>query len=133
MNSTGCDPHSQTQISVQSKVTRDQAIMPTRAFSHSARKSHGKVRGKTMTGIMLLIIFASRFWRATLWFHTFTPKAGLYQGSHSTSCPFTMNGAGVITFKHRNDLGDIVQQEGFTMCLELGVQHGYFSNAMLSC
>ena len=43
-----------------------------------------------------------------------------------------MNGAGVPTFKHRDDLGDIVQQEGFTMGLELGMQHGYFSNAMLS-
>ena len=113
-------------------MTRDQAIMPTRAFSHSARKGHGKFRGKTLTGIMLLIILASWFWCTTSWFHTFTPKAGSYQGSHSTSCPFTMNGAGVPTFKRRDDLGDIVQQEGFTMGLELGVQHGYFSNAMLS-
>ena len=124
--------YSQTQILVQSKVTRDQAIMPTRALSFSARKGRGEVRGKTMTGIMLLIIFASWFWCATLWFHTFSPKAGSYQGSHSTSCPFTMNGAGIPTIKRRDDLSDLVQQEGFTTGLELGVQHGYFSNAMLS-
>ena len=35
--------YSQTHILVQSKVTRDQAIMPTRALSFSARKGRGKV------------------------------------------------------------------------------------------
>ena len=115
-------------------VTPDQATMPTRPFSSSARKGHGKIRGKNMTGIMLflLIIFALWCWCATLWFHTFSPEAGSYRGIPKTICPFTMNGPGVPTFKHRDDLGDIVQQEGFTKGLELGVQHGYYSNAMLS-
>jgi hypothetical protein len=43
-----------------------------------------------------------------------------------------MTGAGVPTFKHRDDIGDILQLEGFTTGLELGVQYGYYSNAMLS-
>ncbi len=32
-----------------------------------------------------------------------------------------MNGAGVPTFKHGDALGDIVQQEGYTMGLEYGI------------
>ena len=47
-------------------------------------------------------------------------------------CPTTMNGPGVPTFKHRDDLGDIIEAEGKTRGLELGVQYGYYSNAMLT-
>lgn len=48
------------------------------------------------------------------------------------NCPSTMDGPGVPTFKHRDDLGDIAKLEGFTKGLELGVQRAYYSNAMLT-
>ena len=43
-----------------------------------------------------------------------------------------MKGVGVPTFKTRGELGAIVQSEGFTRGIELGVQRGYFTRAMLS-
>ncbi|KAL7525472.1 hypothetical protein ACHAWF_001377 [Thalassiosira exigua] len=64
----------------------------------------------------------------------------LYRAGHSlgellgrsNNCPSVMDGPGVPTFKLREDLGIIVQNEGFTKGLELGVQTGYYSEAMLS-
>jgi hypothetical protein len=124
----------QTQtLDVIRTINQSTMPMPTRASSFSACKGHGKVQGKTIYGILLLIMFALWCWCTTMWFHTLPPKAGSYRGSPSTICPSTMIRAGVPTFKHCNDLGDIVHLEGFTMGLELGVQHGYYSNAMLSC
>ena len=43
-----------------------------------------------------------------------------------------MNGNGVPTFKGRGELGLIVQSEGFTVGVELGVQHGFFASEMLT-
>ena len=49
-------------------------------------------------------------------------------------CPSSslMNGKGVPTFKGRGELGIIMQSEGFTVGVELGVQHGFFASEMLS-
>lgn len=47
-------------------------------------------------------------------------------------CPSLMNGPGVPTFKTRGDLPKIMQDEGFTRGIELGVQHGTFSYETLS-
>lgn len=44
----------------------------------------------------------------------------------------TMGGPGVPTFKERDDLGTILQSEGFTRGLELGVQHGIYAHTILS-
>ena len=43
-----------------------------------------------------------------------------------------MNGNGVPTFKGRGELGIIMQSEGFTVGVELGVQHGFFASEMLT-
>lgn len=43
-----------------------------------------------------------------------------------------MNGPGVPTFKKRNDLGYIMQNEGFARGIELGVQKAEFSKVILS-
>jgi len=42
-----------------------------------------------------------------------------------------MAGVGVPTFKTRNDLGNVMQSEGFTVGVELGVQNGYYAAEML--
>jgi hypothetical protein len=58
-----------------------------------------------------------------------------YQTSDSTSetsCPSLMNGPGVPTFKSRDDLGEVMQKEGFSVGIELGVQHGHYSRVILS-
>jgi hypothetical protein len=47
-------------------------------------------------------------------------------------CPSLMQGPGVPTFKSRNDLGKIMQDEGFHIGVELGVQHGGYAHGMLS-
>ncbi|KAL7537419.1 hypothetical protein ACHAXR_007809 [Thalassiosira sp. AJA248-18] len=43
-----------------------------------------------------------------------------------------MSGAGVPTFKHRNDLGDIIQREGLKRGIEVGVQMAHYSAEILS-
>lgn len=58
-----------------------------------------------------------------------------YQASDSTSetpCPSLMNGPGVPTFKSRDDLGEVMQKEGFSVGIELGVQRGLYSRVILS-
>ena len=46
--------------------------------------------------------------------------------STKSHCPTLMDGHGVPTFKTRDDLGDIVQREGFERGIELGVQQGFY-------
>jgi hypothetical protein len=46
--------------------------------------------------------------------------------------PCTMGGPGVPTFKERDDLSSIIQSEGFTRGLELGVQQGFYAHTILS-
>jgi len=43
-----------------------------------------------------------------------------------------MHGGGVPTFMKREELGTIIQAEGLTRGIELGVQRGYFSKSILS-
>jgi hypothetical protein len=43
-----------------------------------------------------------------------------------------MAGAGVPTFKERNDLGNIMQSENFTVGAELGVQNGFYAAEILT-
>ena len=43
-----------------------------------------------------------------------------------------MGGLGVPTFKNRDELGTIAQNEGFTKGLELGVQRGIYAKTILS-
>ena len=47
-------------------------------------------------------------------------------------CPSLMNGTGVPTFKTRMELPKILQNEGFKIGIELGVQYGHYSQRMLS-
>ncbi len=47
--------------------------------------------------------------------------------SDVTGCLSLMVGVGVPTFKTRADLGNVMQSEGFTVGVKLGVQNGYHS------
>lgn len=52
--------------------------------------------------------------------------------SNVKNCPPLMAGAGVPTFKERNDLGNIMQSENFTVGAELGVQNGFYAAEILT-
>lgn len=52
--------------------------------------------------------------------------------SSNIRCPSFMEGPGVPTFKTRDQLGSIIQNEGFSIGVELGVQNGLYSKAILS-
>ena len=47
--------------------------------------------------------------------------------SDVTGCLSLMVGVGVPTFKKCADLGNVMQSEGFTVGVKLGVQNGYHS------
>ena len=52
--------------------------------------------------------------------------------SDVTGCPSLMAGVGVPTFKTGADLGNVMQSEGFTVGIELGLQNGYYTAGMLT-
>jgi hypothetical protein len=55
-------------------------------------------------------------------------EANIRTLENKSSCPSLMHGKGVPTFKTRNDIAAILNNEpGFHRGVELGVQHGHFS------
>ena len=52
--------------------------------------------------------------------------------SDVTGCLSLMAGVGVPTFKTGADLGNVMQSEGFTVGIELGLQNGYYTAGMLT-
>lgn len=52
--------------------------------------------------------------------------------SSTNGCPDTLRGPGLPTFKNREDLGKIMEAEGFTIGAELGVKQGNYARVILT-
>jgi hypothetical protein len=82
--------------------------------------------------VVITFFLVCTFW----WFFVYKSSSGLLmtndKDEKSSLC--TMGGPPVPTFKVRDDLGKILQNEkgNFTKGIELGVQVGYYSHAILS-
>merc|ERR1712086_974128 len=52
--------------------------------------------------------------------------------SSTNGCPDTLRGPGLPTFKNREDLGKIMEAQGFTIGAELGVKQGNYARVILT-
>ena len=98
---------------------------PLFASSYPRRRLQLVSSGSHYTVVIVIGVFAVF---AMLNYNNSTPATK--KPLSSSHC--TMGGLGVPTFKNRDELGTIAQNEGFTKGLELGVQRGIYAKTILS-
>lgn len=120
-------------------MSKKKASFPSSSRSSNKcgqRGGRAAQQGRMSMFFLVLVMFILWCWCAPFLLHvSLLPSSVLYvqRGSTATeACRTTMTGPGVPTFKHRDDLGDIIEAESMTKGLELGVQYGYYSNAILT-